>query len=256
MSLINAHAHSPLSIGGCVLWLEGNDPSGNGTQPANATSISNWTDKSKAGWFAFSQGTLANRPLYNSTARNGRGGVAFTGTSTHYLTSALSATNLNFGTMPFTIFYVVTGVTGGCILYRGALIGTWASPGKKIWFGNGTTTETTVGLRPSMVGAGQNQAIGNTAIVNPSILTVVGDTSAPRITYYRNSSSTADTNSTNTYAPVSDGTLANIFMGAGPGSTSFTGTICEVLIYNKVLTAQERLTVTNLLARKYNIVVS
>jgi hypothetical protein len=154
------------------------------------------------------------------------------------------------------MFYVFTGVTGGCAWYRGDALATWVNPGKKMWFGNGTSTETTTGLRPSVVGAGQQYCVGATAATNPFILTVVGDTAAPRMTFYRNSSSSADTYTINTYAPVSDGTIANLFIGGGANSTYFTGTMCEILIYNKVLTAQERLTVTNLLATKYNITVS
>jgi hypothetical protein len=257
MSIVNAHINSPLTISGCILCLDGNDPNGDGFQIVNGVSLSSWADKSRAGIFSFTQnGALTIRPTYNSSALNGRGGMTFTSSSLQYMSSALSSTNFNFGTMPYTLFYVMTGATGGCFLYRGDAVGTWVNPGKKMWLGNGTSTETSTGLRPSVVGAGQSYCVGATAAANPFILTVIGDTTAPRITFYRNSSSSADTYSINTYAPLSDGTIANIHMGVGPGSAYFNGTICEVLMYNKVLSAQERLTITNMLARKFNIAVS
>jgi len=41
---------SPVSIPGCALWLDGADPAGNGTVPANGATVSTWADKSANGY--------------------------------------------------------------------------------------------------------------------------------------------------------------------------------------------------------------
>ena len=42
-------ALTPLTISGCQLWLDGADPAGTGTAPANGATVSTWVDKSGNG---------------------------------------------------------------------------------------------------------------------------------------------------------------------------------------------------------------
>ena len=248
---------TPLSVSGLVIWLDGDDPSATGSKPSNGTAISSWVDKSQSGMItSFTQATVGNRPVYASSALNSRGGVTFTGSSSHSISTTMTTSNLNLGTNTFTMFFVLTGATGGSLLFRGDNPGIWTSPNKKLWLGNGTTIEGSSGLYPSIVGWGQNYVVGASPASNPFILTVVGNTSAPRITYYRNSATSADSLGTNTYAPISDGSITGLTIGIGQQSPNLTGTLCEMLVYNKILSADERSTITNILAQKYNITVT
>lgn len=70
----------PLTIPGLLLWLDANDPSADGTQPSNGTSISSWKDKSGNGNHAF-QGTMANQPIFSINILNGLPALVFDGIS-------------------------------------------------------------------------------------------------------------------------------------------------------------------------------
>jgi hypothetical protein len=61
---------SPLSIPGCILWLDGRDPNNTGTAPANNTSLTQWKDKSPSGFTLSSGGST-----YNTTVLNGFPGI-------------------------------------------------------------------------------------------------------------------------------------------------------------------------------------
>ena len=65
---------SPSSIPNLQLWLDGNDPSGNGTTPLNGSTISTWIDKSSN---ARNATTRIGSITYNSTAK----GLRFNGSS-------------------------------------------------------------------------------------------------------------------------------------------------------------------------------
>ena len=60
----------PRLISGCVLWLDGADPNGTGTLPANGTTLTTWKDKSVSNFPFTSIGSA-----YNTTAVNGLPGI-------------------------------------------------------------------------------------------------------------------------------------------------------------------------------------
>ena len=69
----------PTSIGGCQLWLDGADPAGTGTVPANGATVSTWVDKSING----NNATQAGGSLTYTAAANG---VVFDGAYSSYYT--------------------------------------------------------------------------------------------------------------------------------------------------------------------------
>jgi len=82
---------SPRNIQNLALWLDGADPFGNGTVPANGTLMSNWTDKSTFKDDAI-QPTAGNRPTYNSN-----GFMSFNGSSAFFnLTDISFVVNTSF----------------------------------------------------------------------------------------------------------------------------------------------------------------
>ena len=52
----NTSFFKPSDIAGCAMWLDGKDPAGTGTAPANGSTVSTWTDKSRNGNTATNQG--------------------------------------------------------------------------------------------------------------------------------------------------------------------------------------------------------
>jgi hypothetical protein len=77
---------SPTSITGLQLWLDGNDPAGTGTQPANGATVSTWVDKSGNGYNA----TAAPSRVVGTYSTSFRA-VNFATSSTGYITSYSAA---------------------------------------------------------------------------------------------------------------------------------------------------------------------
>ena len=74
---LNIITFNPRNIQNLVLWLDGADPFGNGTIPAQSTLMSNWVDKSGFQDNA-TQTVLGNRPNYNTNGfMNFNGSNAF-----------------------------------------------------------------------------------------------------------------------------------------------------------------------------------
>lgn len=90
-----------------MLWLDGNDPAGTGTKPANSSAVATWKDKSKNA-LDYTQATGANQPIYNTNYINGLGALTFNGSQ--YLTCAYNA--LINGTS-FTQYAVCKTATSG-----------------------------------------------------------------------------------------------------------------------------------------------
>jgi len=76
-TVLNRTTFSPRNIQNLALWLDGADPFGNGTVPAQSTLMSNWNDKSNFKDDAF-QRVAGNRPNYNTNGfMNFNGSNAF-----------------------------------------------------------------------------------------------------------------------------------------------------------------------------------
>ena len=69
-SVISSQEFDPRLIPGCILWLDGADPNGTGTPPANGTTLTSWKDKSVSNFPFTSVGSS-----YNRTAVNGLPGI-------------------------------------------------------------------------------------------------------------------------------------------------------------------------------------
>jgi hypothetical protein len=68
----------PTSITGCQLWLDGNDPAGTGTPPANGAGIATWVNKGLASTNLVLYTTNGgSNPTYAANFQNGKGSVAF-----------------------------------------------------------------------------------------------------------------------------------------------------------------------------------
>ena len=69
-SVVNNPQFDPRLIPGCILWLDGADPNGTGTRPANGATLTTWKDKSISNFPFTSVGSA-----YSTSAVNGRPGI-------------------------------------------------------------------------------------------------------------------------------------------------------------------------------------
>lgn len=158
----NYSSKVPSTIPGLIVWLDGNDINGNGSaNPSVNSKISSWKDKSSNG-FNFANANSASQPTYTTTGTNGKGGVTFNSVSSTYLQSAvansiqswISPTGYGAVANSATVIVVTTQVYGGVLLYKGTTssLSSWGSGEHKIYFENGTVSETATGVQPSLVG--------------------------------------------------------------------------------------------------------
>lgn len=158
----------PYTVPGLILWLDGNDITGTGSanNPADATKVSSWKDKSRT-QSTFANATSTTQPTFTQNAAKSRGGVTFTSTSATYLQANVanniqswtSQTGLGAVQNSATLILVTANVTGGTALNKAtgnAIPSTFAVGDHNVWFGDGTATYPSTGCIPSLVGNQRN----------------------------------------------------------------------------------------------------
>lgn len=109
--------------------------------------------------YNLTQSTTANQPAINLATTPYS--MIFNGSKWLLNTSV----PFNMGAGSFTLRYVVSNNTGGCIFSKSVGFGTWATQSeKKFWLGNGTTAESSTGNYPSQVGYSESWTVSSTAI--------------------------------------------------------------------------------------------
>ena len=219
---------SPTQLPGLQVWLDGADPLGTGTAPANGTVISTWADKSGNARNATGVGS----PPYVSASRN----VSFNGSSQYF-------------TVPYTSFpstetiYVVYNLTNSSI--QSALVDTNSSGGRSFQSYNAT-------IGPSLASSAIAWRLYGNTVITSGVTYIAGVSySTSGISIYVNGSISA-TNSTNPSFTAGITTIGNGFNN----SFYLAGTISEVLIYNQFLSTAQRQAVEGYLAWKWNLMSS
>ena len=211
------------AVPGLQIWLDGADPLGTGTAPANGTTITTWTDKSGLGYNATGFGSPTYNSASNSIVLNGSQGFNIPYPGVH-------ATE--------TGFMVITNTQPSAY---SVFINTDTNRGRQFYTFNS-----------SLVFVQRN--VGTNATTT-SLLT----TATTLLGYSANSASsffyfngTPGPTGTAFTSPPSE---SNIFIGyANPTDLlGIQGTVSEVLIYNQVLTTSQRQQVEGYLAKKWNL---
>jgi len=235
---------NPKTISGLVGWWDASDSS---TITLNSTTVNEWRDKSGAG-VALTQGTAAAQPTYQTAYVNGKNALTFDGGDV--LSGAQSValgdntvivvvredTSVNFSGI-FN-YYPPSGSDGGnanawFLDFGGAdnLLKLTSGTFEANYAGSGTLPLSVVTMR-RQVAAGDRQ------------LTRTNGTNR----------------ATNSSAPT--GTAAGILLSgrfqSGAISASFRAqmTLCEVLAWNRALTASEYQTVERAMGRKWGITIA
>ena len=251
-----ATGFSPNQIAGLSAWWDASDAS---TVTVNSGSVSEWRDKSGANRH-LTQATAANRPGYTSAAQNGRGGVAFTGSSSHSLGYGAGVFTFSGGG---TVLVVSKGVTRpsnnnyGPFVFEGT-----ASTNQMLALVVGVYG--TAGFRPS------------TDIFQPSGIrpTSTFDGSLPLISSWRwsswqnhktNGETSIGVNGNSVTVEAYGATNPSDFTSGSPvyrvgvagnsvSSDAFlTATVCEIIAYSRSISASELQRVEGYLAWKWGL---
>jgi hypothetical protein len=229
--LVGPSPTTPLTIPGCQLWLDGADPAGTGTPPADGATVSTWVDKSGNGYNA-TAAPSRTAGTYSTSFR----AVNFPNSTTGYITNYSAApTNETM----FVVFnnpspsgnnnIIIGGVSGARSLGAGftaAGTGTVGNLNTQIvWLAStgtytaGTTVFTTSQFTPS----------SNSISLNGGTFSTGG---APGFTAGRV-----------TYLGV-DATNPVYY---------YIGYAMEILFYNSILTTTQRQTIETYLTKKWSI---
>jgi hypothetical protein len=213
----------PTSIAGLQVWLDGRDPAGTGTAPANNTTISTWVDKS-------------------GNSRNFTASVAATYSSAFTSVSfanSLYSSSYTAAPTSETAFIVFNYASGG----GGALVAGY-SGARGIWCGNSGGGANSVGVVNTLIAWCAVTASGTTS---PNITTLT----TARIT---GGSSFISLNGSTTFASGGTGFTGGTvtWLGREAGSSfGYTGYAMEIIFYNSDLSLANRQIVEGYLAWKW-----
>jgi hypothetical protein len=233
---------NPKQLTGCQLWLDGADPAGTGSAPANGSTVSTWADKSGNG----RNGTSGAGPIY-TTDPQGRKCLSFTGTQ--FLESTVTVPKENHSLIAvhaptYTNGFNNSGSTlgGNSSLFRFQIP---ANAGGYIvfpfWYnaprGYVSNYGTTEGALPD------NSVAGTASIIHANI--------APQVQYSYKNGIQQGTES----ATLVTGTTPPLTIGRyTPGlSEYYQGYVYEMIIYSTSLTDTQRQQVEGYLAWKWGL---
>ncbi len=214
----------PASLTGLQLWLDGRDPNGNGTLPSSGASITSWVDKSASSNNAtLSVGSLTYTA---SNSLNCNGIVMLLGNAT--LFSAATS-----GTSVFIVVSVPSAFANSHPLapFNAASQSHFNFSDNILYENIGFSSRQTVG---SVFPPNVNQIYTN--IANRSGNSII----------FRNGSSVFS-------AAFGNGYSSRSYAIANGSGWTFTGTLCEIICYNRTLSVIEQTQVEGYLAWKWGM---
>lgn len=254
-----ATAFKPSDITGLQLWLDAttglfNATNGGNSVTTNASSVARWEDQSGNGRHA-TQSSSTFQPTLRTSVQNGRNIIRFDGTDDFYtgigaaLPLAQNATRLTFFMAVIPDFATRQSLYGGGGIIRGMEANT-----NEGWY---------YGIRSSgkiafNVNAGTNACIVSTSTLTTNTACIIGasydgsggSTQGSRITNYLSASEETDV-----LDDGSGGWGTGEEIGRGYEGTSyyFKGDLCELVIYDSVLSSASITNVVNYLKSKWGI---
>jgi hypothetical protein len=234
---------SPTQLSGCALWLDANDPNGNGLVSTPGSVLSRWVDKSGSGNTVnangspvFSNYQSRNAVYINSNWFSRSASFAIANTTIFFVFSISNpigdksyfqvGANPNNGGGDTTTFFSDANVTrpGG-------------TPTGRIYFGSGGTTLLST----------QFPTATATDVV-PYCIQTARITSSPFVENFTNGS--LQNSRTGTVTRVSHN---NLIVGSSNGGWQWTGYMSEIIMYTSALQDSQRQQVEGYLAWKWNL---
>jgi hypothetical protein len=240
----------PTNFSGCVLWLDGNDPLGTGLIPKNNATITAWIDKSSRNNSSTVTGTLT----YQSSFANNNGSIKFSGTQ--YIQNTTFTLALSVKT-----FFMV------CSSYAATANG---SPAGYIYFGNvGNVYDQQTGTAYQGPETGFNNKFGflqgygnggyytSVTTAGETPLGIYGDTqNSTTASLYVNGSNLATNTLSYTPGLATGFRIGKRSDNLGASAYNLYGNICEIIVYNVLLSTAQRQKVEGYLASKWGLTSS
>jgi hypothetical protein len=238
----------PRNLGSILTgWWDGNDPSANGTKPANNASVSTWVDKSTYG-NNLTQGTGALQFVYKTSLKNGLGG--FSVNTAQAMTSANPPSGWTFGTNARSIIFVfnITGTISGnnqVVWGQGG-----GGNGNNTTFGHLNAGGAVFGIDSG--GTGNYVTFNTTTVVQNTYY--VWEYYCPSGTLTASTSVINGTSQSATSHSYTGGVVASSAVTAGnPNAVSLNGNYLEVIACNAQLNSTQQTLVRAYLRNKWNI---
>ncbi|MEB3150911.1 MAG: hypothetical protein VKL60_18075 [Sphaerospermopsis sp.] len=251
-------AFSPLVIPGATLWVDMNDPNGNGTIPANGTAITSIIDKS-GNIPSISQSTASRRAIFTTNVQSGKSGLFFDGvTSQRYYTSS---TPLLAFTASNTIFSVsIPTGSQGTRRFIIENIGTPIPSSPRVAISH-EYTNYDAGTNISRVfmndlggGTGTINIVGNSLTLNTAYIyrTTYNGTTTNSFNFVRNGINQGTANVANGI-PTLGNSGFNIGTYRAADNRWFHGYILEIIVYKTFLNTTQIAQVEQYLTQKWGI---
>jgi hypothetical protein len=247
MASLSFITFQPKNIPGCFLWLDANDPNGNSTVPALGSTVSTWVDKSGSNNSVIASGS----PLYSNYQGNNAIYI-----NSNYLSNGKTYQAQN--TTAFFVFSVPTTINDRSYFQMGANpnsssgdtltlfvdAGGVAKPGGtasgRLYYGDGGTQALTI----------QYPTATATDAV-PFNIQTVRIFSAPTVQNYRNGTLQAQKSGT-----ITRTAQTGLVVGTSNAGWAWSGYYSEVILFNTILSDNQRSQVEAYLGRKWNLLSS
>lgn len=221
---------------GLILWMDANDPAGNGIQPSNLSPVSPWVDKSGISGNA-SNIYVPAQPLFTVNVQNGLPGLNFNPT---VYENFLTVASMTCGSH-LTMFVVSKSADNSLFIEQSASAAT--NNGFFI-YGKGN-------------GPGRVQN-GGAGVQGPDTANWLGTSTSLAMMQYNGTALTGYKNTVQswTQAGVISNNLVTDILNIGSRGTSgfnMTGYIFEILIFNSILNSTQIAAISNLLNSKWAI---
>jgi hypothetical protein len=226
---------SPIVISNCAVWFDASDLTT--FSFSSGSNISTWADKSGNGRnmsvFATSY------PVLTGNAQNGRSVITFGGVASQYLTTASNVMSVYEHTR-FLVYSNSVNVVGQAVLNSDGSI--------FLQNGGGTAYQDNLGW-PSATGDQGPFQTGSTYRIGEAVVTTTPNTSGE--VYFNGTLQTPFFNT----AGSSPSQSTRMSIGSR-GDVGFTGTVAECVVYNRVLSTNERKQIEGYLAQKWGLTSS
>ncbi len=227
----------PRTIPGCIVWLDGADPNGDGTVPSNGATIASWKDKSGKGSHATSQ---VGTPTYSAASKC----IYFNG-STYY---KLPDGSIPTGNTAYSFYFVAAPTLADYQWIFSSGYNDTRAIGL-VFYPNGTLEHGwwTTNVRTSAGVFTANQ---------PALIS--GQYNVPGLYTYKNGTIVAS----NASSTNRNGAAANIHIGNRMDGTpsslvqQFAGNIYEIILFDITTPDYYRQQIEGYLARKWGLVSS
>lgn len=232
---------SPDSITGLKLWLDAADSA---TITLNGSNVSQWNDKS-ANAFNFDQGTAANQPARTLSGQNGKTVLTFSSND------FLKNTSINWGASASTLFIVGKEDNAAGTGYQNFFTTGTGATGQ--WgYGiaaNSPTDNNHIAIFD--IGEGLQRFTNQMTNTNADIMCFTSNgISAGSVTADLFFNGTADASNPVTRSTTTSAAGAQLGAAAS-GSEAYNGTICEVIMYDTILSSANRILVQDYLKTKW-----